>query len=160
MTGSTRISLLVATVAAAACAPQSEPPQHDLAADLAAVNAVREQEVAAMAAGESSATYFAADAVMMPPNEPAVRGLDAIDAWSAAMGTQVGVAIEYTESEITVAGDWAIERYAAAVTLTPVDGGDPVDDVVKGLHVYRREADGSWKMVYDMWNSDEPAAEM
>ncbi|MCH7490100.1 MAG: hypothetical protein IID05_05335 [Gemmatimonadetes bacterium] len=42
------------------------------------------------------------------------------------------------------------------MTLTAVGGGDPMLDVGKGFHVYRRQRDGSWKIAQDIWNSDNP----
>jgi ketosteroid isomerase-like protein len=32
-------------------------------------------------------------------------------------------------------------------------------DAGKGLHVYRRQPNGSWKLALDIWNSDRPAPE-
>ena len=162
MIAPTRIPLYLAAFAVAACAPpQSEPSQEDMEADVAAVNAVREQEVAAIASGEANTAYLAGDAVLMPPNEPGVSGIDAIDVWFRDLLAQfTSTSLTYTSSEITVSGDWAIEHYAGTFTVTPVGGGDSVEEVLKGIHVYRREADGSWKMVYDVWNSDAPLPEM
>ena len=53
-------------------------------------------------------------------------------------------------------GDVAIERYSGLFTVTPKAGGDAVAENIKGIHVYRRQADGSWKMTHDVWNSDDP----
>lgn len=160
MIGRTRIPLCLAALAAVACAPQGEPSQQEMEADIAAVNAVREREVAAIASGEANTAYLAADAVLMPPNAPAVSGIDAIDAWMRDFVAQFAGSVSYTSSQVTVSGDWAIERYTGTLTLTPVAGGDSMKEVFKGIHVYRREADGSWKMVYDVWNSDVPSPEM
>ncbi len=154
-----RVPLIVAAFAVAACAPQG-PSQEEMEADIAAVNAVREQEVAGIAAGEVDISYLAQDAVMMPPNEPALNGVTAIDEWLGNFLSQFAASLNYTSSEITVSGDWAIEHYAGTLTLTPVGDGDSMAEVLKGIHVYRREADGSWKMVYDVWNSDAPAPGM
>jgi ketosteroid isomerase-like protein len=156
MIAPTRIPLFLAAFATAACAPQGQPSQEDIEADIAAVNAVRELEVATLASGEANTAYIAADAVLMPPNEPAVSGSDAIDAWVSDFVAQFTGSVNYTSSQVTVSGDWAIEHYAGTMTLTPVGGGDSTEEVLKGIHVYRREADGSWKMVYDVWNSDAP----
>jgi len=38
----------------------------------------------------------------------------------------------------------------------PLEGGPVVQDRGKGLHVYRRQPDGSWKLAQDIWNSDNP----
>ncbi len=156
MIAPTRIPLCLAAFAGVACSPQGGPSQAEIEADIAAVNAVREQEVAAFSSAEPNMGYLAADAVLMPPNEPAVSGTEAIDAWVRDFLAQFTATVAYTSSEITVSGDWAIEHYAGTLTLTPVGGGDPMEEVLKGIHVYRRGADGSWKMVYDVWNGDAP----
>lgn len=65
----------------------------------------------------------------------------------------------YDDSELELAGDWAFERLAYAMTLTPVDGGEATTMSGTGFHVYERQADGSWKIAYDIWNVG-PSAEM
>jgi ketosteroid isomerase-like protein len=160
MIAPTRILVCVVALAVAACAPQGEPSQEEIEADIAAVTAVRDQEVAAINSGEVDISYLAADALMMPPNEPALSGSTAIGEWIRGFLSQYTATLNYTSSDITVSGDWAIERYAGTITLTPVGGGDPVEETLKGIHVYRRGDDGSWKMVYDVWNSDTPLPEM
>ena len=39
----------------------------------------------------------------------------------------------------------------------PPEAGRAVEDAGKGLHVYRRQSDGSWKLMLDIWNRDRPA---
>jgi ketosteroid isomerase-like protein len=29
-------------------------------------------------------------------------------------------------------------------------------EALKGIHIYRRQADGSWKITHDAWNFDAP----
>jgi ketosteroid isomerase-like protein len=147
----------------AACAYQDEgaessdaaAPAVSTEADMQAIAAVRDLEVAAFTSGGDFSSYLAGDAVLMPPNAPRVVGIEAIGAWAAEFASQVTFnSLDYTESEIVITGDWAIERYAASVTMTAA-GGDPVSGTNKGIHVYKRQADGSWKMVQDVWNSDQ-----
>ena len=38
-----------------------------------------------------------------------------------------------------------------------VGGQKLAEDVGKGIHVYRRQTDGTWKLQMDVWNSDRPA---
>ena len=38
--------------------------------------------------------------------------------------------------------------------VTPRAGGEAVTETFKGIHVYRRQADGSWKIAQDAWNMD------
>jgi len=142
----------------AACAPRAELPATATPADTAAVNAVREQEVAAVSTGDTTLAYMADDIVIMPPNEPAVIGVPAARAWFAGFLRQFRVSAAYTSSKLVFAGDLAVEHYTGSLTMTPIAGGRPTTEVFKGLHVYRREASGAWKMVQDIWNSDTAPA--
>jgi ketosteroid isomerase-like protein len=45
------------------------------------------------------------------------------------------------------------------VTFTPPGAAAPMTDTGKYL-AYWRQSDGKWLMVYDIWNSDLPAAPM
>lgn len=67
------------------------------------------------------------------------------------------VEAKFTESEVAASGDLAIERVAFAWTLQPVAGGPPITEIGKGLHVYRRQTDGTWKLIMDAWSADAPA---
>ncbi len=71
------------------------------------------------------------------------------------------MSLEYTGSDVTVAGDWAIERYVGTVMMTPKAGGETITETIKGIHIYRRQPDGSWRIAQDIWNSNEapPAGE-
>ncbi len=62
----------------------------------------------------------------------------------------------YETDEIEVAGDLTYERYTGRWTVTPKDGSDAVEQAFKGIHILRRQTDGSWKIARDIWNSDEP----
>jgi ketosteroid isomerase-like protein len=67
------------------------------------------------------------------------------------------VRFAFTSSEIELAGDVAVERVTYVASTWPAAGGAAAEDVGKGLHVYRREAGGSWKLAQDIWNSDTAA---
>ena len=147
----------------AACAPAAEEPVEEAAtteADVEAINAVREQEVAAINAEdiEGFLACFTDDAVLMPPNEPPAIGEEAMRSWSEEFLNQFTVQGAYTFSDVVVAADWAFERYSGNWTLTPKAGGEPISDNLKGIHIYQRQADDSWKITWDTWNSDNPVA--
>lgn len=124
--------------------------------DVEAIKQVREREIAALSQGrvEDLVTVYTNDAVLMPPNEAQVAGSQALRSWAQGITDQYTVAGRYTGSDVVVAGDLAIERYTGAVTLTPKKGGAPIDERMKGIHVYRRQPDGSWRIAQDIWNSD------
>ncbi len=128
---------------------------------IAAINEVREGEAAMIntLAIENLPHVYAADVIMLPPNQPAVMGQEASREWFATFVEMFEANLEYTSSDVTVAGDWAIERYTGTVTMTPRDGGETVTETIKGIHIYRLQPDGSWLITQDIWNSDEPMAE-
>ena len=161
------VSTLVLLSFIAACAYQDDEaasseagaPAVSTEADIQAILAVRDLEVAAFTS-DGDFSYLADDAVIMPPNAPRVVGIEAFAASARDFASQVTVnALDFTDSEIVIAGDWAIESFAVSVTVTPAAGGDPSSETKKGIHIYKRQADGSWKMVQDVWNSDEAACE-
>jgi ketosteroid isomerase-like protein len=139
---------------------QSEagPSPESLAADRAAVDALREREVAVLASGnvDSISSVYAEDIDMMPPNEPALSGLAAVRPWVEGMFSQVSIEAEYLTSSVEIVGDWAIDRYTGRITVTPKAGGAPMTETIKGFHIARRQPDGSWKIVKDTWNTDAP----
>jgi ketosteroid isomerase-like protein len=157
--------IVVAITGAAlqACVSKAEPPaqagQANTENDVAAINAAQDRELAMAATGnaDSMATVVTSDAELMPPNEPAVHGLDAVKKWAETMFSQASVSGRYTSSDVTVSGDLAVARFTGELTITPKAGGAPVTERIKGIHVMKRQPDGSWKIAQDVWNSDAPA---
>lgn len=153
-------------LALAACAPAAEEAMVEepdtTEADLTAIQAVAEEFVGAVEANDPEAitACYGQNAILMPPNEPAVVGMEAILAWNQALAEEVTVteAILSTE-EMEVAGDWAYRRGTYSMTMTMAGEADPVTETGKFVEIWQRQADGSWKITRDLWNSDEPPAE-
>lgn len=143
------------------CKPAPAPDRGSTdQASVAAVHQVGEAYLAAVRTGDIDAALaqWADSMMVLPPNEPAFRGHAAYRAWLEAFMKQLKVVdARFTDSEVTVSGNLAIERVGFAWTLQPVAGGDPITEVGKGLHVYRRQADGAWKLTMDIWSADAPA---
>lgn len=97
------------------------------------------------------ANQFTEDAVMMPPNAPAVTGRAAIAAWEAA--NEAGFRIALRPDDISIAGDRAIIRGRSCVFIPLEDGAIGVD-IGKFLEVRRRQPDGRWLVAQDVFNSD------
>ena len=156
MLRTSRVAFISFLMSMVAC--DSTPPLMDTAADVQAVNQVREREIAFFSAGQpdSLAALFTTDAVIMSPGEPAVNGSAAIRSWAQATADQATVQGKYTSSKIEVVGDWAIEHYTGMLTITPKAGGVAMEERMKGIHIYRRQPDGSWRIVHDVWNTDAP----
>jgi len=127
--------------------------------ELEGLDSLREAHVAALNAGDGDAWVrcFTADAVQMPPNAPANVGAESIRGWSAGMLAAFGAEFSLSSEEVQPAGaEWAFERGTYTITLTPRTGGDPIRDVGKYITLYQRQADGTWRMARDIWNSNNP----
>ena len=127
--------------------------------ELEGLDSLREAHVAALNAGDGDAwvACFTADAVQMPPNAPANVGAENIRGWSGGMLAVFGVEFALSPEEVQPAGpEWAFERGTYTITLTPKTGGDPIRDVGKYITLYQRQADGTWRMARDIWNSNNP----
>lgn len=147
-------SIGVAVAALVACAP----PPADTAADIEAVKQVTQMEAQAVSAGDMNGhlSTLTADAKALPPNAPMLDGTEAIRGWLQDMYDQFTTNLVYSESEVTVSGDWAMERFQGTLTMTPKAGGDAIVESLKGVHIFQRQADGSWKIALDVWNSNTP----
>lgn len=152
--------LLAAAAAPTTLACSAAAPKPDAQADVAAINAVREREIAYFTAGkiDSLAALFTNDVVFMPPGEAVVTGLDAVKKWGETMLAQATVSGRYTSSDVSVAGDMAVDRYTGSLAATPKGGSPAPEEHLKGVHVLKRQADGTWKIAQDVWNTDAPAA--
>ena len=120
-----------------------------------------EAEIDAVQRGDSERylSLLSRDAVFMPPNEAPKSG-DALRKWLCDFLERVS--IRYTRFEhgqTIVRDDVAIHAYSCAWTATPRQGGAPRAMAFKGMHVLKRQTDGSWMISLSIWNSDPEAPE-
>jgi uncharacterized protein (TIGR02246 family) len=94
------------------------------------------------------------DGVLMPPHHPSVRGRVEIERYFRQLFERTRLTFSFTASQIHVSENVAFERVEYAASARPVQGGAEIQDVGKGLHVYRRQSSGSWRLAMDIWNSD------
>jgi ketosteroid isomerase-like protein len=106
---------------------------------------------------EGCVGFWHPDGVLMPPNEPAIRGHADLLMWyrAAFAAFDFDVKIEY-EQAISW-GDWGFARGSYTGTVTPRATGEPTEDRGKILEVLRRQPDGTWKWHAHTWNSDLPS---
>ncbi len=127
--------------------------------EIEAVNTLLEQWVSAVNAGDIdgwSAT-LADDATVMPPNAPAVTGIESLRPWMVQtffdpFNVQLRGSFDKSES----AGDWVIARGSYELSLTPKDGGQVIEDSGKFVNIFKRQPDDSFKYAIVMWNSNNP----
>jgi len=97
--------------------------------------------------------YYAQVAILNAPNAPAIKGHDAIVAMFKS-GPSISD-FKFEVLEVNGAGNIAFVHGKYSMVLTPA-GGKPVSDKGKYVEVWKRLADGSWKVAIDTFNSDLP----
>lgn len=136
------------------------PPPDTRAAD---EQAIREIEIEANRAAaakdlERYVSFYADDAAVFFPGTPMVTGKDAIRKTTDALFATAGFSLSFQTAKVEVSrgGDLAYTYGTNTVTMNDPKG-KPVTDKGKYVAVYRKQADGTWKVVADIGNSDLPA---
>lgn len=156
MKNKTTVSAALIAGLLAGCATDSEPIS--LEADLAAIADFNRRYVAAINDGdiETLSSLTTEDHIMLTPNRAPVIGKAANDAANARVFEQFDIDETWTPVETVVAGDWAYQRGTYSVAATAKEGGPTRNTTGNFLRIYRRQADGEWRMIRDMFNSDRP----
>ena len=127
------------------------------AADRTAIRQSDDNSVKLMNAKDwkGALAVYAEDAIEMPSNGAPVQGKAAIQTWLEAFPPFSN--FQEQSSEIEGQTDLAYDRGTYTMTLTPA-GAAPIMDRGKYLTIWRKQADGTWKVVRDIFNSDVPLA--
>jgi ketosteroid isomerase-like protein len=125
--------------------------------DRVAIMRTRAELLAAVNASDADRclAVWAADGVLMPPHHPSVQGHEAIGEYFRDLFSQSTFRFTFTSSHLHLAGDTALERVTYTAIMWSRSGASPIADVGKALHVYGRQLNGSWKLMQDIWNSDQ-----
>ena len=170
---STRFGLVALLVLGAACQPRpkTETAMAEAGSDAAAASLSDEDKAgvraldaewaraATVGNGEAIAALYAPDAVLLPPGEPMVKGEAAKKYWVDFTNGFSGPT-ELNTMAVEGAGDMATAIGTYKMTLTPKKAGAKALPAEEGkyLEVLKRQEDGSWKIIYDMWSPDAPPA--
>ena len=135
----------------------------DIHSDTQKIITVADQEAAAMQSGDMSAylTILFEDAVYMPPNTAPKRDEELRRWLREFLDNNLVEWPRFDHGETIIAGDLAFHEYTYTMRATPKAGGQPATGYGKGMQVLRRENDGSWKILRNIWNArppDSPAA--
>ena len=120
------------------------------AANLKFGEAVRQGDAAALAA------LYTDDAIILPPNSDMIQGRQGIEEfWGMVIQMGVTDAI-LTTVDVMGSDDLVYEIGQYTLTIQP-EGQEPVEDMGKYVVVWKLQADGSWKLHVDIWNTSIPA---
>jgi len=148
---------LFAAVTQVSCAPSAAPV--DAKAEEAAIRSLEEQWSAAANKKDLEGTlaFYSATGATMWPDAPTSHGTSEIRAAWTTMFNIPGISLKFLPDKIDVAqsGDMATDEGRAVVGMTTPSG--PVVDTSKYLVIWKKE-NGAWKVAYDSYNSNKPAA--
>jgi ketosteroid isomerase-like protein len=103
---------------------------------------------------DKTVSFYADDALVLPPNEPAVTSKDGIrNLWKGLIDAVNSVSWTATRVEMAKSGDMACVTGTYELTMN-----DGTKDHGKYCEVWEKKADGKWKCGSDIWNSDLPAS--
>ena len=151
------ISLGVAACALAFLPSAFSARPVDKDADAKALTKLDEEwsKTAATKDAEKIASFYAEDAMAYPPNEPiAVGRAGAKKLWATMLALpEVSISWKTAHAEAAASGDLGYTTGTYEVSSKGADGKPAVE---KGKYVctWKKQKDGSWKAIHDIWNSD------
>ncbi len=151
---------LVACLAILSGCNQPPPPtqQDARAAEEAAIRAASAEWAKAAAAKdlEKTLSYYADDASMFPPNAPIVTGSDARrKTWTGLLAPdELVFSNAATKVEAARSGDLAYETGTFEESFKDATG-NPARVTGKYVVVWKKQPNGPWKAVVDIFNTDQ-----
>ncbi len=144
------------------CSPQLQPAPDTRAADEAAI---RQADIAWAKTGEmkdleAQMEFYTDDPIpiMMPPNMPLASGKEAILKVLGPLYDRPDFAVTWRPGKVEVARSGDIGYVLGTYEMTWNDPeGNPRTDKGKYIEIWKKQADGSWKVAVDIINSDLPA---
>jgi ketosteroid isomerase-like protein len=152
--------LLAGAVSVAGCGTADDGATRpaDAANARATIRAADSAFAAAAAARDldGSVGSLSADAIMFPPDQPPLVGRAAIREYMRESFATPGFSVSWTTDTVVVSasGDMAYSFARSRYTF-PGHSGTPgsVDTAHgKGVSIWRRDPDGRWRTVADIWN--------
>ena len=148
-------ALAASALVLAGCAESSIDREAEVAALIEAAEAYH----AAASAKDSDlvVSMYDGDPVMVPPNADMVEGLQAVENYRFGFIETPGVSLDFEilRAEVSESGDMGWTLALGEITIEQV-GAEPGRDLVRDFHVWKKQPDGSRRVVVDVWNSGMP----
>ncbi|HEV8232170.1 MAG TPA: DUF4440 domain-containing protein [Thermoanaerobaculia bacterium] len=104
------------------------------------------------------ASFYAEDAVVLPPDSDLVRGRAAIEEfWAGAHKAGIkNMRLEVLDAESS--GNYAVETGKATADVQPEGQAAATTETFKYVVVWKKQKGGEWKIIRDIWNGMAPPA--
>jgi uncharacterized protein (TIGR02246 family) len=131
-------------------------PKADVGADIQAIRNITEKWQVAINAGDLDTlmSFYSEDAIKIPPNEPAVRGKDAIRSGYQKLFEKNIRQEKHVVADIKISGDLAVTNTTWTLPGITEKAEGPSKPTGNWIRIFGRQPDGSWKIIYMIW-SDE-----
>ena len=104
---------------------------------------------------EKTLSYWADDAVVMSPGQPPTRGTDELRMMLEATSEIPGFEINWEPKEAFVSKSGDLGYTIAHNYITMQDSlGNSFTIFNKGVEIWKKDEDGTWKNVVDIYNAD------
>jgi uncharacterized protein (TIGR02246 family) len=149
----TRSLALITLLTILGCASHPRERQTDASA---ALEPIWKEFAASLGAGDADRwlALWTDDGIQMPPDAPPVVGKERIGARIRSVLDQFKFDMTVNNAEARSAGYLAFARGTYQATLTPKKGGNPIAIDGKYMTILVKQADGSWKIHRDIFNSN------
>ena len=153
-----RMLISAMMIVIAGCSKEPTKPVANKDADLASINKLRSDFIAAFNANDASKVgdVYSEEAVVMSEGQPTIHGRKAIVDSNKATFDMGAAKITLTPDQTEVFGDNGFDLGSFALIVTPKTG-KPVTQDGRYLVLLQRETGGAWKVTTDMGNSSKPA---
>lgn len=103
---------------------------------------------------EKIVAYWSDDAVVIAPGEEPVKGKDALRKMVNDMNNIPGFSISWRSSDVHFSPDAKMAyMYGENFFSMNDSAGNKIAIPGRGYTIWRKEADGNWKCVVDIWNN-------
>lgn len=110
-------------------------------------------KAAATRDADKVAAFYADDAIAYPPGAPVAHGRAAAKKVWAEYFAEPSFNISWKTTHAEVSGSLGFTSGPYEATFKGADG-EIIVEKGKYLCVWKKQADGSWKAIHDMWNTD------
>jgi len=101
--------------------------------------------------------FYSDDAIMMPPGEKVCKDKASREASIKAMFAVPGMSLRFQDQKIEVSRSGDLGYAAGVYQWKSKDAkGKDYNETGKFTEVWKKQADGNWKCVADIWNADAP----
>ena len=160
------VALLMLMALSLACSPaqqESASPVAGASSGPAEVHAAADTRLKAIETGDVEAylSVYTDDAVWMPPSAVEVVGKEAARRRiSQAFEAVTLEPVVQSREQTVMSPEWIADRGQYSIMVTPKQGGETRQEVGSFLTLWRRDADGKWKIYFDIWNTNRPIVDL